>query len=67
MRVYADSSVILRLITGEPGPQQAAAEYAILDALPCSTCRYTPWRSKMEFANAPFTSDEPSLQACAQE
>ena len=27
MRVYADSSVILRLITGEPGAQQAAAEY----------------------------------------
>lgn len=27
MRVYADSSVILRLVTGETGAQQAAAEY----------------------------------------
>ncbi len=27
MRVYADSSVILRLVTGEAGAQQAAAEY----------------------------------------
>ena len=27
MRVYADSSVILRLVTGEAGVQQAAAEY----------------------------------------
>ncbi len=27
MRVYADSSLILRLVTGEPGAQQAAAEY----------------------------------------
>lgn len=27
MRVYADSSVILRLITGESGADQAAGEY----------------------------------------
>jgi predicted nucleic acid-binding protein len=27
VRVYADSSVILRLVTGESGAQQAAAEY----------------------------------------
>ncbi len=27
MRVYADSSVILRLVTGESGAQQTAAEY----------------------------------------
>ena len=27
MRVYADSSVILRLVTGESGAQQAGAEY----------------------------------------
>ncbi len=27
MRAYADSSLILRLVTGEPGAQQAAAEY----------------------------------------
>jgi predicted nucleic acid-binding protein len=27
MRVYADSSFLLRLVTGEPGAQQAGAEY----------------------------------------
>jgi predicted nucleic acid-binding protein len=31
VRVYADSSVILRLITGEPGAQQAGAEYRRLE------------------------------------
>ena len=30
MRAYADSSFILRLVTGEPGAEQAAAEYRSL-------------------------------------
>ncbi len=34
MRVYADSSLILRLVTGESGAQQAAAEYRRLGRPP---------------------------------
>jgi predicted nucleic acid-binding protein len=34
VRVYADSSVILRLVTGEAGAQQAAAEYRRLGRHP---------------------------------
>ena len=31
MRVYTDSSVLLRLVTGESGAQQAAAAYRRLE------------------------------------
>jgi predicted nucleic acid-binding protein len=33
MRVYADSSFLLRLVTGEPGAEQAGAEYRRLGRL----------------------------------
>jgi hypothetical protein len=56
VRVYADSSLILRLVTGESGAQQAAAEYRRLGRPSFSIFHYTLWKWKMEFGSEPFTS-----------
>jgi len=59
MRVYADTSFLVRLVAEEPGTDAAMADYHRLGRPAMFYCHCTLWKLQTRFASVPFVFGTP--------